>query len=580
MVRETIISAATLAGLVGLACLYNTATSPIDLARSDRIARAAEDFAIDSDFVMDDANDDDFFADFDMSENDVMQFQDSDTPGDLRAGGAKKQISQVKNCLKNVKCTERAQDAVRKWASNSASYISANPARLLKPVATSIEEEMAEGFENDFGMCTPNDDSVPCNDEAGLMDHYKNHFNADPKNQYSTNADVQAQIESMADTSSSLIDGLESAASPTDSPRLKANAFSKRAAKLFLVIPNGVPVSMPESYNQRFGNYWRWFKQFNTRYIGAGIGGQRGANRVNMHFWFLRQDKNLKMVMKSPAKVSVRFPWKRFDSIMLPNQNTAAQPKIAPTLETLYSTISDKGFASDFTGGQDCFTLWFHHYIPQDILDLSDSLFQEEIMKPLEKSCSIIHVWVGTTALADDDKTARVVQYIQGLLQPEQLSSTSADPVRRRYYFVDSLETLGAEQGSNLMDQIYSDIAVERSRATCLLSASGNDLGLAFERANERYDEYYAYGDDSTTTMEGAYSVATSEAAVVDDYELAYEEATTTAFPESVTSTAEPLPNNWKCCGIGFAGQKFDANAQACCDDGSIADSEADCFLL
>jgi len=266
---------------------------------------------------------------------------------------------------------------------------------------------------------------------------------------------------------------------------------------------------------------------------------------------------------------------------MLPNQNTAAQPKISSTVETLYNTISDKGFASDYNVGQDCFTIWFHQYIPQDILDLSDSLFQEEIMKPLEKACSIIHVWVGMTALENDANTLKTVQYIQGLLQPEQLSDTSADPVRRKYYFVNDLESLLTEQGVNLMDQIYSDIAVERSRSTCLLSSNGNDLGLAFERANERYDEYYAYGEDgATTTAEAAYSVATSENALVDDYALAYDDATTTAIPEAITSTAEPLPNNWQCCGIGFSGKKFDSNAQACCDDGSIADSEADCFLL
>ena len=583
MVRETIISAATLAGLVGLACLYNSASGPVDLAKSERFARAIDDDIFDgADFAVEDGNDTDFFADFAMTEEDVNMFQNSDDDDAAgRAGGAKKQISQVKNCLKNKACTNRAQEAVKKWASNSASYIAANPSRLLKPVASSLQEELPEGFENDFGMCTPQDDSVPCSAEAGPMDNYNANFNSDPKNVYSVDADIQAQIEALNGFSDSLANGLESAASPENAVRVKTNAFSQRAAKVFLVIPNGVPVSMPENYMNKFGNYWRWFKKFNERYIGAGIGGGKGANRINMHFWFLRQDKNLKMVMKSPAKVSVRFPWKRFDSIMLPNQNTAAQPKIAPTIETLYNTISDKGFASDYNVGQDCFTLWFHQYIPQDILDLSDSLFQEEIMKPLEKACSVIHVWVGAQELENDPNTLKVIQYIQGLLQPEQLSDTSSDPVRRKYYFVDNLETLLTEQGVNLMDQIYSDIAVERSRSTCLLSSSGNDLGLAFERANERYDEYYAYGeDDATTTAEAAYSIATTDNAIVDDYALAYEDATTTAIPEAITSTGEPLPNNWKCCGIGFSGQKYDTNAQACCDDGSTAESEADCFLL
>jgi hypothetical protein len=94
----------------------------------------------------------------------------------------------------------------------------------------------------------------------------------------------------------------------------RENTFAKRSAKIFLIIPNGVPVHMPENYQYRFGNYWRWFKNFNKRYIGVAAGPGSSANRVNFHFWFLRQDKNLKMIMKSPAKSSNRFPWKRFDS--------------------------------------------------------------------------------------------------------------------------------------------------------------------------------------------------------------------------------------------------------------------------
>merc|ERR1711981_220641 len=137
--------------------------------------------------------------------------------------------------------------------------------------------------------------------------------------------------------------------------------------------------------------------------------------------------------------------------------------------------------ASEYTEGQDCFTLWFHQYVPADILDLSDSLFQEEYMANLERSCTIIHVWVGMQSLEGDNASVKVVQYMQGLLQPEQLSTTSADPVKRRYYFVDDLQALMGPQGNQLMDQIYNDITLERNRATCLVTSSGSDLGAAFE---------------------------------------------------------------------------------------------------
>merc|ERR1712127_232514 len=105
---------------------------------------------------------------------------------------------------------------------------------------------------------------------------------------------------------------------------------------------------------------------FNQKYIGVGV--KEGANRINMHMWFLRQDKNLKTIMRTPAKTSNKFPWRRFDQIMLPNQNTAAQPQIADTLTALWDTIDAKGMASETTEGQDCFTIWFHQYIPADVL--------------------------------------------------------------------------------------------------------------------------------------------------------------------------------------------------------------------
>lgn len=565
MVREAIISVATLAGLVGLATYYTGSTASTE----SRVARAVDDFG-ELDFDANESNDAVFAEDFNM---DVSMFQDDNTDAAERAGGAKQQISQVKNCLKNAGCTDRAQNAVKTWSANAVQYISSNPSRLLKPVNAGYEDT-----ENDFGFCTPNDDAIPCSGaSADPLASYNANSNSNSKGQLSANSDVQALIDSYSGKSSSLDDAMESMTAT--GPQDNTNAFRKRAAKVFVVIPNGVPVSMPDSYAFRFGNYWRWFKQFNQKYIGIGV--NEGANRINMHMWFLRQDKNLKLIMRTPAKTSQKFPWRRFDSVMLPNQNTAAQPKLAGTFQALWEQIDAKGMSSDSTEGQDCFTLWFHQYIPADILDLSDSLFQEETMANLEKACTLIHIWVGMGALADDTNTIKTVQYLQGLMQPEQMVSTSADPQLRRFYFIDDLEALGADAGNHLMDQIYNDIAFERSRATCLLAAEGNDLGAVFERNNERYDEYYAYGEDATTT--NAYGVATS-AMTGDAYGVTYDAETNDYETSSVsyddsTTAGEPGVPDYKCCGIGFAGQKYDSNAQACCEDGSIQNSEADCFL-
>ena len=564
MVREAIISAATLAGLIGLATYYNGPSAAVD---TGRVARAADDI----DLVLEEPNE---FADAVFKEDfqlpdDVLFFQDEGEQGG-RAGGAKKQIGQVKNCMKNAKCTERAQESVKSWASSSERYITANPSRLLKAVNTNYEEA-----ENDFGFCTPNDDAVPCDGASSdPLAFYKANANPNAAEQFSANADVQALIDGLGD-SQAMQDAL--AALNPEGLRDSNNAFSKRAAKVFLVIPNGVPVSMPENYMNKFGNYWRWFKQFNKNYIGVAVPG--GVNRVNMHMWFLRQDKTLKTIMRTPAKTSNKFPWRRFDQIMLPNQNTAAQPRIAGTLSSLYDQIDAKGMAADSTEGQDCFTIWFHQYIPADVLDLSDSLFQEETMVNLEKSCSIIHVWVGMSALGDSS-TVKVVQYLQGLLQPSQLTSSSADPQLRKYYFIDSLDSLVGQEGANLAAQIYNDIALERNRATCLLATGSNDLGAVFDAAADRYDEYYAYGDDATTTTSG-FDYSTAEAEGVTSG-LAYEEeATTVASYEAVETTAIDLGEpDFKCCGIGFGATKYDAKRQACCEDGSVQASEADCFLL
>jgi hypothetical protein len=572
MVREAIISAATLAGLVGLACYYGGNTDSLN-----RVARAADqlDFI---DFNVDEVNDAIFAEDFEIDMDDVSMFQE---PGDSRAGGAKKQIPGVKNCMKNAKCIARAQASVRKWASSSQGYITANPARLLKPINSGWAEA-----ENDFGFCTPNDDAVPCDGASeDPLAQYKATENTSPKTQLTANPSVQAIIDSHAE-SQAMQDALDRMTATGS--KQNNNAFKNRAAKVFLVIPNGIPVSMPTTYGYRFGNYWRWFKAFNTKYIGIGAG-KNSAPRVNMHMWFLRQDKVLKSIMKTPAKTSNKFPWRRFDSIMLPNQNTAAQPKLAGTFEALWETIDNKGMSSDAPAGQDCFTIWFHQYIPADVLDLSDSLFQEETMAQLEKACTIIHVWVGAQELGDA-ATSKVIQYVQGLMQPEQLTSTSADVHLRRYYYVKNLEQLGKEEGQALMDKIYNDIAIERSRATCLFAQGGTDLGAVFEANQERYDEYYTYGDATTTA---SYDFATSAGAetTADLYDVTYAAEEVYDYAESTTAagttdygftttTEEPAIPDWRCCGIGFSAKKYDANVQACCEDGSVAATEADCFLL
>lgn len=587
MVREALISAATLAGLVGLACLYNNGQS------MNRVTREAEMLEEDIIALTEDTNqtDLDFLTDMGWLEEAAQADLPSEIIEDIKlyqeqegkAGGGRKQIPQVKNCMKKQPCIDKAQESVARWSANSKQYITANPARLLKPINTNYasaggeeDEHAGSAIAKDFNMCTPEDDAVPCEEGEDVLKNYNQYANSDPKNQFSAHPAVQSAIEDLAD-STAMQNALRSMGA--SAPRDAGNAFSRRAAKVFLVVPNGAPFSMPESYQFRYGNYWRWFKNFNSRYLGVAT--PNGSNRVNTHFWFLRQDKVLKSIMKTPAKVSNRFPWRRFDQLMLNSQATAAQPKLTGTIQAIWETIDAKGMASEFNVGQDCATIWFHQYVPQDILDLSDSMFQEDYMKKLDSACTIIHVWVGFQQNQYDTDAVRVIQYIQGLLQPSQLSATSADPQMRRWYFIDDLEDLVGDAGKTLGDQIYNDIALERARATCLLATKGNDLGAVFEAANDRYDEYYSY-QDGTTTVNAYAAETTAYGADGADYSLGYEaDGTTTAsFSGDTTTAGEPSIPDYRCCGIGYAAKKYDANMEACCDDGSTAASEADCFLL
>jgi hypothetical protein len=137
------------------------------------------------------------------------------------------------------------------------------------------------------------------------------------------------------------------------------------------------------------------------------------------------------------------------------------------------------------------------------------------------------------------------------------------------------------EEGNALMDKVYNDIAIERSRATCLFAQSGSDLGAVFEANNERYDEYYSYGDSTTTNSYGLATSAMEDNAYGVTYETEdYGNTSAAAADYDETSAGEPGLPDYRCCGIGFGAKKYDANAEACCEDGSVAASEADCFLL
>lgn len=347
---------------------------------------------------------------------------------------------------------------------------------------------------------------------------------------------------------------------------------------------------MLDRYQPNYKNYFNWFKEFNTKYMGIATTNEY-SNRNNCHLWFIRQDKSYKLIMGSPAKANKRFPWNRFDKLMGTVQSTAVQPKLKKTYEVLVNTISNKNHAADKGEGQDCIILWFHQYLPQDILDLADTVVQEDLVGSLDEMCTVIHFWVGFTELENDTDSIMVVKYIQGILQPSQKSKTSDDYELRQWYYVQNMRHLDYNEADGddnndanvLMKKVYNDIATERRRCKCLLQVSGKEVSKAIEEANDnaqRTDEYdFGFGYDTATSTWQISTQYTVGYADEDDLEL----ANSYVEDENVPVTDEEVdtgPKDYTCCGIGFSGRKYDINSEECCSEGNTVNflNDETCF--
>lgn len=81
--------------------------------------------------------------------------------------------------------------------------------------------------------------------------------------------------------------------------------FSEGNAKIVLVQPNGIPVSDPQ-FRSKYQYYWAFFKRFNRLHFGINYNekgqGQtryaKNARNRKIEFWFLRQDRQPKILMK------------------------------------------------------------------------------------------------------------------------------------------------------------------------------------------------------------------------------------------------------------------------------------------
>lgn len=609
--REFIYSLAATAGFIGLATLYQNGQN---LGSDARVKREADFTEMSADEMLNetmneiDAEDDfNFMTQLGYFEENAdipeelladVQFYQNEESG--RSASKKTEIRFVNKCMKNAKCKDKAKVTANQWINEMHAYCEANAQDIMRPVCIVTSDDP----DNEYGFCCNDSEAVSCSDA-------QTHSAAQGQTELTKSVDILKGMEAYVDMGSSaaqaVIDPANNAGSVTvASDNNVFGMLGSSGTKVFLIIPNGIPVTMSYQYKQNYQNYWQWFKAFNQKFMGLGIKGNI-PTRTDSHFQFIRQDKQPKVVNKNPTKVQKNFRWPVFDSMMSRVQATAAQPNLAPTYEHIWREVTKRKFHNT-PEGQYCLVLWFHQYLPGDLMELVEPEFQENVIGPLDTACRVIHIWVGF----NDQKAKETVLYIQGQLQPSQVSKSPVDESLRGYFFIDTIGQLKAKkkQSEDLANKVYNIALADRLQCACMLATDATDFGATLiayqEAANENnYDVglWYGLGYDTTTEAgaeteapvdeetpaltdmadlekemlvdwEVTTTVAATEAAVEEaaaTTAAAEDEATTTAG--ETTTTVEPTtpsPPEMICCGSGFNGVVMDSAKSVCCPDSSL----------
>jgi hypothetical protein len=503
--REVVVSAATLAGLVGLACLYGNGKG---IERS-RVARATEFSAMNDALDYDELDSADGGMQSELNEVDLgksdyafaelMGYLDGseDVPEDLAEdirmfqGGQRKAVQFVAKCMRSPSCKENAVKKVKNWATEQWNELKAEDNRRLfmkpfvremLPIITpsynwkneikdefrletdrSIKQAYAEALA--FEACTPYDNMLwrcPPNFDKTGKHQYKNPSGdeRDWRPEVWTKNDEVLNLFEHERKTSQYLNEFTGAISRDERADYQKNAFGmfEKGVKIIYIIPNGIPIFMHEEViinkqdrqrgkESQFRNYWDWFVHFNDRFLGIkkGINVQ---NRGNTGWWFIRQDENPLPYTKSIVKASKRFPWSRFETRLVVPQFTAVAPKIGQTYRLIAEAMAQKTtremyIPSDYSRGNDCFVFWFHQYIPTDIFQLARPENQQRILD-IEQECTVIHIWVGmdNKLSVDFGASTRVIKYVQKILQPTLLEKEHKDNKLNGYFYISSLAGL------------------------------------------------------------------------------------------------------------------------------------------
>ena len=430
--RELITSSATLASLLGVAYVYHNG-NPFTSSYSLRTRREAEITAIDDNLDYEDTfsfeklvnQEDEFQADLkfikslglleedsdisDMPEvfkEDIEMFQNSDSISGPKK--SRKSVQFVMKCMKNNNCLSRAQATFKNWGKNYRVFMENHMEDYMRPVFTKALVDPENNSK--FKFCTPKDDLITCSDsEENPRFGYSN---SNPKTELTQEPELLKHLLDLKENSITLSENFE--ATNVQAVDAENNVFTSEnelgLTKFVLVIPNGVPISMPTDFKQNYANYWKFFKTINEKYIGFKKGSEYYPGRKNFAVWFIRQDEEPKAMMKKPA-LGRKFPWKRFEQMMNSPQPTAIQPKLKETFKMLNQQASGgTRVGATKNRGNDCFIFWFHQYLPQDLTDLADPFVQENHIYVLEERCTVIHFWVGFNNIDTDKNSLQVVK--------------------------------------------------------------------------------------------------------------------------------------------------------------------------
>lgn len=503
--REVVVSAATLAGLVGLACLYGNGKG---IERS-RVARATEFNAMSEALDYDELDSADAGMASELSEDDLaksdyafaelMGYIDGseEVPDELSndiqlfQNGQRKAVQFVAKCMRSPDCKFNAVKKVRNWATEQWNQLKeeGNRELFMKPFVKTMlpittpeynwKNEIKELFRNEqdrsikqayaetlaFEACTPYDNMLwrcPPTQDLTPPHNYRNPAGDErawSPDDWTDDDDVLDTFKDARKTSQYLNE-FTGAISMEERSDYAKNAFGmfEKGVKIIYIIPNGIPIFMHEEViinkqdrqrgkESQFRNYWDWFVAFNDRFLGIkkGINVQ---NRANTGWWFIRQDESPLPYTKSIVKASKRFPWSRFETRLVVPQYTAVAPKIGQTYKLIQNamakqTTPDMAIPSDYSRGNDCFVFWFHQYIPTDIFELANEDNQQRI-QDIEQVCTVIHIWVGfdNKLGVDFGASTRVVKYIQKILQPRLLAAEHKDNKLNGWFYISSLTAL------------------------------------------------------------------------------------------------------------------------------------------